>query len=99
MWFVVGVVSGSVAVFAVVAIAWRVYKKRKCYRKYTQGECFNLKSTFWKPRISKERTLLFLISRIITKGCVCNPVQGQDPGFFLGGGAHSFFFFSYRSSK
>ena len=29
---------GSVAVLAVVIIAWRVYKIRKCYWKYTKGE-------------------------------------------------------------
>lgn len=42
-WIIVGVVVGVVAVLAVAGgIAWYVYKKRKCKKRDSKGECFNL---------------------------------------------------------
>ena len=40
-WIIVGVVLGIIALgVAVAVIAWCMYKKRKCNRKDTKGECF-----------------------------------------------------------
>ena len=49
-WIIVGVVVGLVVVLAVVgAVAWYVYKKRKCKKRDSKGECFNLIATlFWR---------------------------------------------------
>ena len=42
-WIIVGVVVGGVVVLAVVAgVAWYVYRKRKCKKRVSKGECFNL---------------------------------------------------------
>ena len=45
-WIVVGVVVGVVVVLAVAGgVAWYVYKKRKCKKRDSKGECFNLIAT------------------------------------------------------
>lgn len=49
-WIIVGVVVGVVVVLAVAGgVAWYVYKKRKCKKRDSKGECLNLVATLlWR---------------------------------------------------
>ena len=45
-WIIVGVVVGVVVVLVIVGVvAWYVYNKRKCKKRDSKGECFNLIAT------------------------------------------------------
>ena len=45
-WIIVGVVLGVVFLLVVAGlVAWYVYKKRKCKKRDSKGECFNLMAT------------------------------------------------------
>ena len=45
-WIIVGVVLGVAFLLVVAAVvAWYVYRKRKCKKRDSKGECFNLMAT------------------------------------------------------